>query len=75
MQDSRFPALIVLILISLALTACATNRFGSQKAAVCNQLTSEMVFSGSTGITRQANIQAANEPGVARTYEKDNCAG
>lgn len=74
MQDSRLAALIMLALTSIAVTACAPYRPTSSKAAVCNQLNSEMVFSGSTGITRQANIQNANEPGVARTYEKDNCA-
>ena len=60
MQDSRLPALIMLVLTSLAITACAPYRPGSQKAAICNQLNSEMVFSGSTGITPPANIQAPN---------------
>ncbi len=70
MQDSRLAALIILAAASLVVTACAPYRPTSSKAAVCNQLNSEMVFSGSTGITRQANIQNANEPGSPALTKK-----
>lgn len=73
MQDSRLTLLASLLLISLTLTACAPYRPDTRHAGICNQLNSEMVFSGSTSNTRKANIQNANEASVARSYEEHNC--
>jgi len=74
MLDSRFTLLASLLCASLTLTACAPYAPDTKQAGICNQLNSEMVFSGSTSDTRQANIQNATEPSVQRTYDKDNCA-
>ena len=74
MKDSRLPALTGIILVTLTLTACAPYRPASGKAAYCNQLNSQMIFSGSTADTRQANLDAASEPMVARTFDKEDCA-
>jgi hypothetical protein len=58
----------------LTLTSCAPYRPASGKAAYCNQLNSQMIFSGSTADTRQANLDAASAPMVARTFDKEDCA-
>lgn len=73
MLDIRLPLVTCLLFTTLTLSSCAPYRPGSQHAAMCNQLNSQMIFSGSTSNTRQANIQAAERPNVARTYDKDNC--
>lgn len=74
MQDSCLPALATLLLLTATVTACAPYRPSDSRAAVCNQLNSQMIFAGSTGNTRQAEIQDAEAPMVARTYERDNCS-
>lgn len=73
MQDSRLVTIISMIILVTSLSACAPYPPDSPKAGICNQLNSQMIFSGSTGNTRQAEIQTAEQPMVARTYEKDNC--
>ena len=73
MYDSRLSTLITAFFLTLVLTSCAPYRPASGKAAVCNQLNSQIIFNGSTSDTRQANIQAAEAPMVARTFENDNC--
>lgn len=75
MLDIRLPLITCLLLTTLTLSACAPYRPGSKHAAMCNQLNSQMIFTGigSTSNTRQANIQAAEKPNVVRTYDKDNC--
>ncbi len=74
MQDSRSITLVAACLVIASLTACAPYRPAPGKAAMCNQLNSQMVFAGSTGNSRQADIQNAEAPMVARTYDKDNCS-
>jgi hypothetical protein len=74
MQDSRLRVLTTLFLAVLTLSACAPYRPASGKAAKCNQLNSQLVFGANTGNTRQAAIQNAEIPMVARTYERANCA-
>lgn len=74
MKDSRLLALTGTILLILTLSACAPYRPASGKAAYCNQLNSQMIFGGSTGNTRQAEIQNAEAPMVAHTFENHDCA-
>lgn len=73
MQDIRLPLITCLLFTTLTLSACAPYRPSDKRAAMCNQLNSQMIFNGSTSVTRQANIQNAETPGVVRTYDKDNC--
>ena len=68
------PALISILFLALTLSACAPYRPASGKAAMCNQLNSQMIFGGNTGNTRQAEIENAEQPLVAHTYDRDNCA-
>lgn len=66
----------IIILPSLAiltLSACAPYRPGHHKARVCNELNSQMIFAGSTANSRNADIQRAEAPMVARTYKRDDC--
>lgn len=73
MKDSRTLLLACLTLLACSLTACAPYRPASGKAAYCNQLNSQIIFTGSTSISRQADIQIAEEPMVARSFEKADC--
>jgi hypothetical protein len=73
MKDSRFLTIAALISVSICLAACAPYRPASGKAAYCNQLNSQMIFGGSTSDTRLANIQEAEMPMVAHSYEKRDC--
>jgi hypothetical protein len=70
MQDSRYFTLITLGLLTLAMTACAPYRPASGKAATCNQLNSQVIFTGSTSNGRQADIQRSEEPLAIRNYDK-----
>jgi hypothetical protein len=73
MQDSRLAPIIALLSFAMLVTACAPYRLSDRRAAICNQLNSQMIFAGSTGNSRQQDIQNAEAPMVARTYERDNC--
>jgi len=59
-----------LLFITLSLTACAPYRPDTSHAGMCNELNSQMIFSGETSNIRQANIQNAEEPLVQRTYDQ-----
>ena len=54
------------------LTACSMTQ-SSEKKAYCNALKSDMVFNGSTSITREANIQATELPLQQRSYDLAGC--
>jgi hypothetical protein len=45
----------------------------AEKRAYCNTLKSKMVFNGATGVTREANIQAAELPLEQRNYDQAGC--
>ena len=72
MKDSR--TLLAITMLALITTACAPYRPASGKAARCNELNSQIVFNGSTGNTRQANIEKAEAPLINHNYDKDDCA-
>ncbi|EKD70075.1 MAG: hypothetical protein ACD_46C00650G0003 [uncultured bacterium] len=65
-----FSRIILLLLCLCTLAACAPFRPNDQKAGLCNQLNSKMIFSGSTSDTRQSEIQQAEEPLVQSDYDK-----
>ncbi len=64
---------ICILTTSLILSACASMNPAAEKRAYCNTLKSKMVFSGSTSITRQANIEMADEPLEQRNFDADGC--
>jgi hypothetical protein len=57
----------------LTLSSCAPFGFNDHRAGVCNQLNSQMIFSGGTSNTRDAEIQMAQQPLMQKTYDADNC--
>lgn len=73
MQDSRKLAISSLFILTLLISACAPYHPTNPRAAVCNQLNSQIIFNGSTPNTRQQELQAAEAPMVQRTYDNDNC--
>lgn len=64
--------LLILGLVTI-LTACASMKPSASKSAYCNTLKSKVVFSGATGITRDANIQAAEMPLEEHNYDQADC--
>jgi hypothetical protein len=61
----------LLLWISLVmLCACAPFKFGDKRAGLCNQLNSDMIFRGSTSITRTAEIQHAEQPLTQHEYDR-----
>ncbi len=67
MLSARIATLIALILIT---SGCANVNTHSTKNGVCNQLRSTLIFNGNTSNTRQAEIQNAETPLVAKTYDQ-----
>lgn len=66
--------LLTALLSSMALSSCASwNSPSSTKKGVCNTLKSNIVFSGSTGNTRQAEIQEAEQSLDEKSYDQNNC--
>lgn len=58
--------------ITLLLSACHFKSEDTHRA-VCNQLKANIIFGGSTSITRQSNIQNAEKPMQQQMYEKNKC--
>jgi hypothetical protein len=56
----------------MILSSCSMNTV-TAKRAVCNTLKSNIVFSGATSDTRQAEIQHSEEPLQQRMYDNANC--
>lgn len=65
-----FHTLAIAVLF-LSISGCAVNTY-SKKSGECNELRSNLIFSGGTPNARQADIQEAERPLTARTYDK-NC--
>lgn len=71
---TRHPILLASTLLACAaLTACASMNPPTAKRAYCNTLKSKMVFSGSTSITREANIQMSEQPLQQENYDQHDC--
>lgn len=63
-------ALLIPAALTLSLAACAPFSPTSSHAGMCNELNSRMIFDGSTGNIRNAEIQDSEVPLVQRTYDK-----
>lgn len=66
-------ACLLLFLTILTLSACAPFRPSDSRAAVCNELNSQIIFSGGTSNVRKAEIQQSEEPLMHRTYYRHKC--
>jgi hypothetical protein len=72
----RITILFSLLIFSFVMCAC--SNFGADdnnKRATCNRLKSNIIFSGATSNTREANIQKAEKPLQEHDFDKNNCAG
>lgn len=56
------------------LTACSPFKPTDDRAAVCNELNSKMIFNGGTSNIRKAEIQSSEDLLVQKQYEKANCS-
>lgn len=69
----RALSLTLIGCLTLTFTGCYNLNPEQKHRVECNQLKSNLIFGGSTSITRQSNIQNAEKPMQQRLYEKNNC--
>ena len=60
--------------LCLLITACSPFKPTDERAAVCNELNSKMIFNGGTSNIRKAEIQSSEDLLVQKQYEKANCS-
>ena len=65
--------LFPLFFVVASLTSCTSTTPAAAKRAYCNMLKSNLVFNGSTSITRTANIEESNTPLDQHTYNMEDC--
>ncbi len=53
-----------------SLSACSPFHPSDEQAGVCNEINSQIIFSGSTNITRDAEIQSAEKPLLQQSYDR-----
>lgn len=65
---------ILFLLFSVfLLSGCSSMTPGAAKRAYCNMLKSDLVFNGSTSVTREANIENSETPLVRQNYNDADC--
>lgn len=65
---------LFLLLINFILSACTPMSANSTRHAICNKLKSDLVFSGATSNTRQADIQRAEKSLQQENYDSNDCS-
>ncbi len=63
--------LLIFLSLILLLSACAPFKFNNDKAAMCNELNSKIIFNGATTNVRNSEIQQAEMPLMQQSYLKD----
>ncbi len=63
----------LLSFLCLFITACSPFKPTDERAAVCNELNSKMIFNGNTSNIRKSEIQSSEDMLVQKQYEKANC--
>lgn len=61
---------LFIALSAAILSACAPYKPDSHKAGVCNELNSQIIFSGNTSNTRKAEIENAESHLSQKNYDK-----
>jgi len=61
------------LIACITLTACAPFSTRDQRAGVCNELNSQLIFGGNTSNVRQSAIEDASLPMVQKSYDTNNC--
>lgn len=64
-----YSSLFVYVCCSL-LCACAPFKPNDNRAGVCNEMNSRMIFGGATSNTRNAEIQNAEQPLLQKSYDR-----
>lgn len=62
--------LLLVILALLITTSCTTVKAKAQYQAICNSLTNQIIFSGATNDTRQAEIESSAKPLQMHSFDK-----
>lgn len=70
-MTSRFCMLLSFLCFSLS--SCMWSDPISTKRAACNELKGRLIFNGSTGITRTAEMETAEKLLDQHTYEVNDC--
>lgn len=66
----RFTLSFLCVFFTVMLSACAPFKLGDNRAGICNELNSKIIFNGSTSNTRKAEIESAERPLQQRSYDK-----
>ena len=59
--------------ICLTLNACAPFKPSDKRAAVCNELNSQLIFGGSTSDPRSSEIETSERQLALKSYEDNHC--
>jgi hypothetical protein len=59
-----------LLFLSLLLSSCAPFSLNDHRAGVCNEMNSQLIFSGGTSNTRQAEIDGAEQPLLQHSFDR-----
>jgi len=70
-MQSHF-ALLSLV-ICFILTACAPFKPSDRRAAICNELNSQLIFDGSTSDPRASEIENSTRQLALKSYEDNHC--
>lgn len=72
-MDKHLLAPLFLILSITTISACAPMNKNDERTAICNELSSKMMFSSGTSNARKAEIQDSEDLLRQRQYEKYHC--
>ncbi len=65
---------LTLVFSILSLVACAPFSTRDERAGVCNELNSQLIFGGNTSNVRKQSIENASQPKVQQTFDRSNCS-
>jgi len=69
---NRYLVFVVGIFL-FTLNGCAPFKFNDKRAAICNELNSQIIFNASTSDTRAAEIQRTEEALMQHSYQTHQC--
>jgi hypothetical protein len=72
MKTNGLLGLCPIIMASL-LSSCSPYAPDDQRAAICNELNSKMIFNGNTSNNRNSEIETSEYALLQRQYEKYHC--
>jgi hypothetical protein len=69
----KFYSFLLSLFICLALSACAPFKPSDKRAAICNELNSQLIFGGSTSDARTSEIENSKRQLALKSYEDNQC--